>query len=120
MRIGSFTSRSYPELYNKAKRISWELYVGFNNEVSFSVSSHNSRLHHSKNISDAVYDAIRGDGQTWSGGEKEQRIALEIFLRLSDDICTISIDTSGELLYKRGTGERWDMLRYVKQLQRLY
>lgn len=103
MRIGSFTSRSYPELYNKAKRISWELYVGFNNEVSFSVSSHNSRLHHSENISDAVYDAIKEEmGKLGLEVKKSRESPLRFFLRLSDDICTISIDTSGELLYKRG------------------
>ncbi len=103
MRIGSFTSRSYPELYNKAKRISWELYIGFNKEISFSVSSHNSRLHHSEKISDAVYDAIKEEmGKLGLEVKKSRESSLRFFLRLADDVCTISIDTSGELLYKRG------------------
>ncbi len=59
MRIETFTARSYPELYNKCHRISWELYCGFSDKVSFSVSSRNSRLHHSANIEKAVFDAIR-------------------------------------------------------------
>lgn len=103
MRISSFTARSYPELYNKCGRISWELYTGFNDEISFSVSSRNSRLHHSEHISDAVFGAIR-DYMNRSGIALSQskESALRFHVRFADDICTVSIDTSGELLYKRG------------------
>jgi len=102
MRIASFTCRSYPELYNKSKRISWELYTGFNREISFSVSSTNSRLHHSQHICDAVFGAIK-DQMEKLGLEIQSRkeSPLKFFIRFADDECTISIDTSGELLYKR-------------------
>jgi putative N6-adenine-specific DNA methylase len=103
MRISTFTARSYPELYNKSRKISWELYTGFSKEVSLSVSSKNSRLHHSDNIATAIFDALR-DSLEKTGVKVvlNKQAALCFHVRYADDICTISIDSSGELLYKRG------------------
>jgi putative N6-adenine-specific DNA methylase len=102
MRIGEFTARSYPELYNKCKRIRWELFTGFNSEVSFSVSSRKSRLHHTDNIASTVYDAISESIRPLGLKVKLNKDALLRFhIRFSDDICIVSVDTSGELLYKR-------------------
>lgn len=102
MRIDEFTARSYPELFNKCKRIRWELYAGFNGEVSFSVSSRKSRLHHTDNIESTVYDALCRSIQPLGLKLKLNKDArLRFHIRFSDDICTVSIDTSGELLYKR-------------------
>jgi len=103
MRIDSFTARSYPELYNKAKRINWELYSGFHTDIAFSVSSSSSRLHHTGNIEDAVFDSMKevmnALGITI---KKEKNAAIKYHIRFHDDQCTISIDSSGELLYRRG------------------
>lgn len=103
MRICSFKARSYPELYNKAKKIRWELYSGFLSEISFSVSSRKSRLHHTDNISKTVFDAMKeymySLGVTTS---YKDSAPICFYIRFYDDICTISIDSSGELLYKRG------------------
>jgi putative N6-adenine-specific DNA methylase len=103
MRIDSFTARSYPELYNKAKRIKWEIYSGFETDIAFSVSSSSSRLHHTENIENAVFDSMKevmnSLGVTL---KKEKGAVLKYHIRFLDDQCTVSIDSSGELLYKRG------------------
>lgn len=103
MRIESFTARSYPELYNKCRRVAWELYCGFSDAVSFSVSSRNSRLHHTTNIENTVFDALAESMKKLGVQLKNHSDAPICFhIRISDDTCTISIDSSGELLYKRG------------------
>jgi putative N6-adenine-specific DNA methylase len=103
LRMASFTVRSYPELFNKMKRVSWELYCGFSGAFSLSVSSSHSRLHHTENIRRSVTDAIigymHGLGVTTSYDEKAP---VQFFIRFADDECTVSIDSSGQLLYKRG------------------
>lgn len=103
LRIDTFTARSYPELFNKSRKISWEIYCGFSPSVSFSVSSKCSRLHHTENIENAVFDALHesmlklGVSVCKSGDSP-----IRFHIRFHEDECTISIDTSGELLYKRG------------------
>lgn len=102
-RIETFTARSYPELYNKSKKIDWELYCGFSKEVSFSVSSRTSRLHHTENIEDAVFDGLRETMEKMGVKvDRKKNAQVRFHIRFSDDTCTISIDSSGELLYKRG------------------
>ncbi|MBN1604564.1 MAG: hypothetical protein JW915_23345 [Chitinispirillaceae bacterium] len=103
LRIASFTVRSYPELFNKMKRVSWELYCGFSTSFSLNVSSRHSRLHHTENIRRSVAEALivymQDLGVTTAYDEKAP---IQFFIRFSDDECTVSIDTSGQLLYKRG------------------
>jgi putative N6-adenine-specific DNA methylase len=103
LRIDTFTVRSYPELFNKMKRISWELYCGFSGTFSLSVTSKSSRIHHTGNIENSVAEAITQYMQNLGVKiEYKDNAPIQFFIRLSDDECTISIDTSGELLYKRG------------------
>jgi putative N6-adenine-specific DNA methylase len=103
LRIETFTARSYPELFNKMKRISWELYCGFTGKFSLSVTSKSSRIHHTGNIESSVSDAIIQYMQELGvKTEYSESAPIQFFIRLHEDECTVSIDTSGELLYKRG------------------
>jgi putative N6-adenine-specific DNA methylase len=103
LRVDSFTARSYPELYSKAKRIMWELYCGFDPAVSFEASSRSSRLHHTGNVADAVFTACAEHmaklGQTMT---PKPDAAVRFLVRYADDRCTVSVNASGELLHKRG------------------
>ncbi len=103
MRIGSFTARSYPELYNKCRRIDWELYCGFSDAVNISVSARNSRLHHTGNIGKTVFDALSEQMKKLGVHIKHDPNAAIVFhVRIFQDECMISVDSSGDLLYKRG------------------
>ncbi|NLD98801.1 MAG: hypothetical protein GX640_02915 [Fibrobacter sp.] len=103
LRIETFIARSYPELFNKCRKIPWELYCGFTNAVSFSVSSKTSRLHHTENIEKAVFEAIQEYMEKLGVRvENKPDAPIRFHIRMSQDECTISIDSSGELLYKRG------------------
>jgi putative N6-adenine-specific DNA methylase len=104
MRVDSFVAKSYPELYNKARRIPWELFTGFEKNVAIDATSRSSRLHHTENIVKSVFDALT-DHQEQLGvrmvlDKKSDRLRFAV--RLADDTCTISVDATGASLYKRG------------------
>lgn len=104
LRIGSFTCKSYPELFSKSQRLDWELVLGRNPTFSFNVSATESRLHHTDNIAKAMGDGILAYYSQWP--EQKIEIAdksdLTVFVRFQDDVCTVSLDTTGEHLHKRG------------------
>lgn len=105
LRVAEFKVKSYPELYDKIQRISWELYLTTMTHFMVDVTAKTSRLHHSDNIANSVTEAIhtyfsKYPLPTVKGNKKLNFQA--IYLRLHDDICTISMDTSGDPLYKRG------------------
>ncbi len=103
MRIAGFTARSYPELYNKLLRVKWERYVGFTHYVSFTTSSRTSRLHHTDRITLTALSALNHYMSRFGlKVEEDPSASIRFFIRLYQDSCTLSIDSSGELLYRRG------------------
>jgi putative N6-adenine-specific DNA methylase len=104
MRVDSFVARSYPELFNKARRIPWELYTGFTTDIDVDAVSRTSRLHHTDNIEKAVFDGIVDRMRTLDVAVSlhPEDPDLRFSVRLSDDTCTISVDAGGQYLYKRG------------------
>ena len=106
MRIATFTVRSYPELFDKVSRVAWERYLGFGPAVGIEVTAKESRLHHDGHIAATVYDAIEKNLAKVGVRMKERvNAALRVFVRVHDDECTLSIDSSGETLHKRGYRE---------------
>lgn len=104
MRIDTFMAKSYPELFNKARRIHWELFTGFAKNVAIDATSRSSRLHHTGNIVETVHSALAdrmgrlGVPVTLKNDGDGPRFAV----RMAADTCTISADASGALFYKRG------------------
>lgn len=103
MRISSFTVKSYPELFNKCKRVPWERYIGLHEKIYIKVTAKKSRLHHSDNAGDTVFDGISSYmAGLGSSITLDEDASCRIFVRIFDDTCEISMDTSGEVMYKRG------------------
>ncbi|MBN2036964.1 MAG: hypothetical protein JW768_09510 [Chitinispirillaceae bacterium] len=103
LRIASFTARSYPELYNKAKRLHWELFCGVAPGMAVEAVSRSSRLHHTGAIAETVGAACRDHMAAFGLSVAADRdAAVRFHVRFADDVCTVSADASGELLYKRG------------------
>ncbi|ATX82108.1 putative N6-adenine-specific DNA methylase [Mariprofundus ferrinatatus] len=101
IRLAEFRAHSFPELFNKAARIHWERYIGPATALEMHASSHGSKLLHTGRVEKAVSDAIaQRCAGTAEGGPIGQ--AQRILVRMDDDICTISIDSSGERLDRRG------------------
>jgi len=104
IRLASFRALSFPELYNKGKKVAWELYVNAQIPVSVRASCSSSKLMHSGRAELAVSDAVRDRLVVKSKeiGAKETVNEQQILLRIENNQCTISLDTSGERMDRRG------------------
>ena len=105
IRLGHFFATAFSELRKKAAILPWEKYLNPGTPVNISVTCHKSRLYHSDAVAERVLGAINDHFS--SSDRSHQSINQEpagqlILVRLVSDHCTISIDSSGDLLHKRG------------------
>ncbi|MEP6989987.1 MAG: class I SAM-dependent RNA methyltransferase [bacterium] len=111
VRLGSFEARSFAELERHARRVEWARVLRANDAVRFRVTCRKSKLYHSDAVAQRVADAvkraipgIRADGGSTDdedGEESPEDVAL-IVVRVLRDRCTVSADSSGALLHRRG------------------
>lgn len=103
LRIDDFLAQTYPVLFDRTGRISWELYLGFAETLSINVSAKRSRLRHHKNIAASVHEAIVTSLEPLGLEPKlEDGAEPQLFARMFRDRCTLSLNTSGEHLHRRG------------------
>ncbi|NWF53742.1 MAG: class I SAM-dependent RNA methyltransferase [Syntrophaceae bacterium] len=107
LRLGSFYADTFSDLGRRAKRIPWESYLKPARPVALRVTCHKSRLFHSDAVTQRVLESIGSRlGQVLpiikSSREEKGDPPQLIVLRLVENRCTISLDSSGALLYKRG------------------
>ena len=103
--IGVFEVNDAEQLYEKVGKINWQSI--FKLEQTFNVNAHvfNSELDHSQFVAlkskDAIVDQFRASTgkRPWVGKEDAD---IYIDVHLSGNVCTISLDSSGESLHKRG------------------
>ena len=98
IRLAEFGCRDFPKLYRKMQNFALENWIGAR-EVSFNASTTRSRLKIKKRIEETCADAWRDRLKKLV--VKSEPAATEVYVRFSDDVGTISLDTSGELLHKR-------------------
>lgn len=96
MRIGLFKATGFRELERRLSRFPWELYLPPDAVIEPRVASHHSRLHHSEAIAERLRGAIRRPEGAGSG------VVQRLFVRVVDDRFTLSLDSSGDHLHKRG------------------
>lgn len=105
IRLGEFISITFAELRKKTSRLAWEKYIRPGQSVNIRAVCHKSRLYHSDAVSERILNAINDH---FSANAKpispvhQSPDGQLILVRLVNDICTISIDSSGDPLYKRG------------------
>ena len=102
VRLGELKATDFPDLFRKTLRLPWGSFLRPDMPVEIRATAHRSRLIHTGRIVETVNAAIeralgRGAGSDVSAGFKQL-----ILVRFEDDLCTISCDSSGELLHKRG------------------
>ncbi|MBN1904311.1 MAG: hypothetical protein JW927_04355 [Deltaproteobacteria bacterium] len=103
-RMAEFNAPNFRRLEKNLMDIPWELYIKAESKPSVTVTARHSRIYHSDAIAERVIESINsrkkavpfvtdGDGAP---------AAQDIFIRSVDDHMTISLDSSGDILYKRG------------------
>ncbi|MBU3948293.1 MAG: hypothetical protein KJ826_08755 [Proteobacteria bacterium] len=104
MRLGEFKATNFMQLEKKLSTFPWELYlpVSTNYIPEIKVSTKQSRLYHKEAISEIFTESISKrftqNGTLAQGSSQAQKV----FVRAVNDRFEISIDSSGELLYRRG------------------
>jgi putative N6-adenine-specific DNA methylase len=109
MRIDSFRALYFERFRERMARIPWEIYLSPSAGVNYSISCHTSRLYHTGRLEEescsAVAESMRKIYPDWNGtapAPEENNPVQTVFIRFEDDTCSVSIDTSGEPLYRRG------------------
>ena len=110
MRLATFEARGFAELERHARRIEWGRVVRPGDSLRFRVTCKKSRLYHSDAVAQRLADAamrvvpgVRAEG----GSVDEDETLVEddsvlVVVRFMRDVCTVSADSSGELLHRRG------------------
>ena len=106
MRIETFKATNFRQLEKKLEKVPWELYVSIFNKCDIMVTAHHSRLYHTEAVKERVQKVLKErlsetDG-TWTGEQKEVIFPQKLYIRAVGDLFTVSIDSSGDLLHKRG------------------
>ena len=105
LQLGSFFADTFSDLGRRAKRFVWEDYLKPGLPVSLRVSCHRSKLFHSGAVAERVGESIGARlGRVPPAGKlKEDADGPQlIMVRLVENRCTISMDSSGALLHRRG------------------
>jgi putative N6-adenine-specific DNA methylase len=107
VRLGAFHAAAFSELRKKAARLEWERWLAPGRPIVLHVTCHKSKLYHSGGVAERVAGAIADRLGTTSPVVKVSEDdgpgeAQLVVVRLAQDLCTISLDSSGDLLHRRG------------------
>jgi putative N6-adenine-specific DNA methylase len=107
LRIASFRARTFFELERHARKIEWARFVQNGARVSFRVTSKKSKLYHEGAIAERLANALAltvPDAVIAKASDEdvEGEDAQLFVVRVHRDAFTISADSSGALLHRRG------------------
>ncbi len=117
VRIAEFRAIAFHELEKLSRLIAWNAFVSPGTPVRLKVTCRKSKLYHSDAVAQRVAGAITrrvagvtilgrkngADDDDESDSSEPGDVAAQLFLvRFVHDVCTISVDSSGDLLHRRG------------------
>ena len=105
MRIETVDATSFSQLQKKLSDISWELFLKADQVLQTHVTTRRCKLHHSGAISERILKSLatrKKNTEFMVPDEKSSNVPQNIYVRGIDDRFTVSIDSSGDNLYKRG------------------
>ena len=103
MRITSFKVRDFPKLYQKFTQFKWNEHLS-HPEPLWHITCTKSRLNHTGKIEETIQSALKEAmrkqplARDW---EKKNYSPQNFYVRIADDVLTLSLDLTGEPLYKR-------------------
>lgn len=105
VRLGQFHASKFVELRRKVANIAWETVLPGRKPIQIRTTCHQSRLYHSGAVAQRTAEGIGdrlGRMPLVEKAANDETQAVLILVRLVNDECTISIDSSGEGLDRRG------------------
>lgn len=100
-RLGSFRAFHLAQLDKRARKFDWASVLRSDVPVKVEATSRRSKIYHAGAAKQRIERAISETIGAPIGGDD----AIGIKVRIEDDLVTISLDTSGESLHKRGHKE---------------
>ena len=100
-----FKAQCADDVYEEIKKIDWTTYL--DDDKTFAVDSvvFSEEFRHSKFVSYKVKDAIVDQFREKTGKRPNISVAnpdLRLNMHIAEDLCTLSLDSSGESLHRRG------------------
>ena len=103
--IKHFKAQSAEEVYDAVKAIEWEQYLTVDKTFSVDAVVFSDEFRHSKFVAYKVKDAIVDYFREKTGDRPNVRLNnpdLALNIHVAQDKCTLSLDSSGESLHRRG------------------
>jgi len=105
LRLDTFKASNFKQLEKRLAEIPWELYLSHQNAFKIHATVKHCRLYHTGAIEKRFLESI-ADGLAVTAfnncNDPDPASPQQIFVRGIDDRFTVSIDSSGDNLYKRG------------------
>ncbi|MFZ2632007.1 MAG: hypothetical protein WA081_00685 [Desulfosalsimonadaceae bacterium] len=106
MRVDEFTATNFRQLTKKTADFPWELHLNPSAAVNVHVTTRHSRLMHTEAVADhfksGLYARLERPAVDTEKKHPADGFLQRIFIRAEDDRFTVSLDSSGDLLHKRG------------------
>ncbi|HEX8945449.1 MAG TPA: THUMP domain-containing protein [Gemmatimonadaceae bacterium] len=111
VRVAEFRATAFFEVELHAKRIAWDRFVSAGSSVEFRVTCRKSKLYHSDAVAQRFAQAVErrvpgvrvAKAKTGDEEDAVENSDRQLFvIRLLHDVCTVSVDSSGALLHRRG------------------
>lgn len=103
--IHQFVAQNEHELYKQIKDYNWEQHLSVNNTFAIETVVNSLNFNHSQYVALKTKDAIVDQFREKHGIRPSvdlQNPDIKIHLHINKDQCSLALDSSGEVLYKRG------------------
>lgn len=101
VRVAEFRAMHLAQLDKRARKVDWGSVLRPDVPFRVEATCHASRVYHDKAAAQRIQTAITET----LGAPVDPKAALVVKARIDDDLCTISLDTSGDSLHRRGHKE---------------
>lgn len=103
LEIERFKARDLPKLYKKTRTLPWHKYI-YGSELKWQISTSTSRLMHTGKIEETMQEGLEAalKASPAKKSPAQNPTLSQIFVQFQNDEVSVSLDTSGEALYKRG------------------
>lgn len=99
LRVGTVEAQRFGQLRQRAAELPWERFVRSGAAVAVSASQSKCRLYHTGAVAESLVAAVSARLGTPPPAEG---VGAQLYARGQANVWTLSIDTSGELLHRRG------------------